>query len=364
MFEYTEKLAKEISEKISSFEVKENVENGTFKVVASDETVDRSWETIKVSSWDLKNYMKNPIILFWHEYRSLDCIAWKATNVYVEKNQLVIEGVFAWTQPAQMLRQLYDEGILKTVSVGFIAKQRDPNNSKVITEAELLELSFVPVPCNPNALSLEKEVIEGMIETWILKEVEEWKEENNEEETVIEDDTTDNENSENQDGEIEENKEDEKTLDNEEEKTINKEIVEVDEPITLQMKKLYQEKFWDEYKCRIVEIYAKHFVVEIYREIEEGEFDEKIWYYDQNYSINGNVVELVGDAVKVEPKTVWVEKSHKLLIKDLISEIKGFWISDDKESDVEKANVKIQMQKETLQDVSKLVSECLHKIKL
>ena len=83
-----------------------------------------------------------------------------------------------------------------------------------------------------------------------------------------------------------------------------------------------------------------------------------------NEYINGNVVELVGDAVKVEPKTVWVEKSHKLLIKDLISEIKGFWISDDKESDVEKANVKIQMQKETLQDVSKLVSECLHKIKL
>lgn len=363
MFEYTEKLAKEISEKISSFEVKENVENGTFKVVASDETVDRSWETIKVSSWDLKNYMKNPIILFWHEYRSLDCIAWKATNVYVEKNQLVIEGVFAWTQPAQMLRQLYDEGILKTVSVGFIAKQRDPNNSKVITEAELLELSFVPVPCNPNALSLEKEVIEGMIETWILKEVEEWKE-NNEEETVIDDDTTDNENSENQDGGNEENKEDEKTLDNEEEKTINKEIVEVDEPITLQMKRLYQEKFWDEYRCWIVEIYAKHFIVEIYKDLEEGEIDGDVWFYDQNYSINGNVVELVGEAVKVEPKTVWVEKSHKLLIKDLISEIKGFWISDDKENDVEKANVKIQMQKETLQDVSKLVSECLHKIKL
>lgn len=364
MFEYTEKLAKEISEKISSFEVKENVENGTFKVVASDETVDRSWETIKVSSRDLKNYMKNPIILFGHEYRSLDCIAWKATNVYVEKNQLVIEGVFAWTQPAQMLRQLYDEGILKTVSVGFIAKQRDPNNSKIITEAELLELSFVPVPCNPNALSLEKEVIEGMIETWILKEVEE----NSETSNLWEES---NQEAENKEGETEENQEtteeetvSENNLDNEEEKTINKEVVEVDEPITLQMKNLYKKKFWDEYRCRIVEIYAKHFVVEVYREIEEGEIDENIWYYDQNYSINGNVVELVGEAVKVEPKTVWVEKSHKLLIKDLISEIKGFWISDDKENDVEKANVKIQMQKETLQDVSKLVSECLHKIKL
>jgi phage head maturation protease len=43
---------------------------------------------------------------------------------------------------------------LKTVSVGFIPKERDPENQRIITRAELLEVSFVPVPCNPNALSL------------------------------------------------------------------------------------------------------------------------------------------------------------------------------------------------------------------
>jgi Holliday junction resolvase RusA-like endonuclease len=62
--EYTKNLAKEITAKMSEIQIKENVENGTFKVVASDETVDRSGEQIKVSSRDLKNYMKNPIILF------------------------------------------------------------------------------------------------------------------------------------------------------------------------------------------------------------------------------------------------------------------------------------------------------------
>ena len=61
---------------------------------------------------------------------------------------------------------------MKTVSVGFIAKKRDPNNPKIITEAELLELSFVPVPCNPNALSLNKEMLDAMIEKGLIKEVE------------------------------------------------------------------------------------------------------------------------------------------------------------------------------------------------
>lgn len=39
---YTKKLAKELQVKMAQFEVKEvNSSNGTFKVVASDETMDR-----------------------------------------------------------------------------------------------------------------------------------------------------------------------------------------------------------------------------------------------------------------------------------------------------------------------------------
>jgi hypothetical protein len=89
-----------------------------------------------------------------------------------------------------------------------------------------------------------------------------------------------------------------------------------------------------------------------------------LWFYDQAYSLNENVVEFVGDAVKVEPKTVWISKGHSNAIKDLISEIKGSWTSDDKDDDVEKAHAKIQLQKEALQNVSKVVSDVLHKIKL
>ena len=372
--EYSEKLAKDIASKIWSVQIKENVENWTFKVVASDETVDRSGETIKIDSWDLKNYMKNPIILFGHDYRSLDSIAGKATNVYVEKNQLIVEWIFAWTEPAQMLRQLYDEWIMKTVSVGFIAKKRDPNNPKIITEAELLELSFVPVPCNPNALSLNKEMLDAMIEKGLIKEVEDEQtvEEWNDDQEVQEENEP-NENNENE-SPIEENNdekvEEEKPLDNEEEKTINeKDVVDLsdyDEPLFDQIKKLIKaQQVSNAIRVYIVELYAKHFVYELWIDEDDGiEFDEQIlWYYDQQYSLNGNVVELVGDAVKVEPKLVWISKGHSNAIKDLISEIKGFWTSNDKDGGAD-ALAKIQMQKEALQNVSKVVSDVLHRIKL
>ena len=60
--------------------------------------------------------------------------------------------------------------MVKTVSVWFIPKSRDESNKRIITNAELLELSFVAVPCNPNALSLDQKSL--LEEFWLLKEKE------------------------------------------------------------------------------------------------------------------------------------------------------------------------------------------------
>lgn len=360
--EYTKNLAKEITAKMSEIQIKENVENGTFKVVASDETVDRSGEQIKVSSRDLKNYMKNPIILFWHNYHNMDTIVWKATNVYVENDALIVEWVFAWTEPAQMLRQLYDEWIIKTVSVWFIPKKRDPDDHNIITEAELLELSFVPVPCNPNALSLNKEILDWMIEKWMIKEINE-----NDDTSCMEQDTIDEINSiENNDENESQEENDKESLENDEEKSIKEgEVVEIDEPIGQQMTKQIKAKYGNsDFRVCICEIYAKHFVYEIRSVNGDDMFEDIIWYYDQAFKLNWNLVEFVGEPKKVEPQLVWISKTHSETIKDLISEIKGFWMSNDKDSDATSDKAKIQMQKEALQNVSKVVSDVLHKIKL
>ena len=273
----TEKIAKEISEKLATLEIKEVDENGTFKVVASDETVDRSSEVIKVSWRELWNFMKNPVIIANHIYK-VENIVWKATRIYTENEQLIVEGVFANTELANDVRKLYEGWFLNTVSVWFIPTERDENNPRIITRAELLEVSFVPVPCNPNALSLWKEVLEDLISKGLILKEEEPVEENKEP----------------QENEQEEgNKEPQENIDNEKENNTD----EVEEA-----KSLLEETKW----------------------------------------------------ILEETKTLLKE------MKDLISKD----IADDNAGNLEEKDAKIKMQKEALQSVSKLVSECLHNIKL
>lgn len=158
---------KNFSENIKSEENKEN----HFKVIASSEDIDRSWEVIKIDWWDDENYKKNPVILANHSY-TIQNIVWKMTKIYKEWKNLIVEWVF--TEDTEMWRTckvLYNTGFLKTVSVGFLVKKRHEANYKIIEEAELLEISFVAVPCNPNAVSLDKKVLEKWLELWILKEI-------------------------------------------------------------------------------------------------------------------------------------------------------------------------------------------------
>lgn len=166
-----EEQANAIKSQSSSLEIKEENSDRKFRVVASTEDTDRSGEVIKLDWWDWENFMKNPVIIANHTYK-IENIVGKATKIWVEDGKLVIEGVFSKSNPlGVLLADLYDEGMVKTVSVGFIPKQRQEDNRRIITSAELLELSFVAVPCNPNALSLDqKQLMQKGIEAGILQE--------------------------------------------------------------------------------------------------------------------------------------------------------------------------------------------------
>lgn len=146
---YTEKAAKALREAIEKSAPKKKtfVGEGEFEVVATTEGVDRDGEVIKVSAWDFTNFQKSPVLLWGHDYGSLPIGA--VTDIRVEGTSVIAKGVFARSEFAQEVRALYDDGFVKTVSVGFIPHER---NGAVITKAELLELSFVSVPANPDAL--------------------------------------------------------------------------------------------------------------------------------------------------------------------------------------------------------------------
>lgn len=165
--EYSKDTAKEIVKALSKINVKEVKGEGDFEVIATTEGVDRDGEVILIKGWDFTNFMKNPVLLFGHDYWSWPIGA--VTELIPDGDKVIARGVFARTEEGQKARQLYEDGILKTVSVGFIPKER---NGNVITKAELLELSFVPVPSNPDAVDTRKEIgeLEGIMKTCVKVE--------------------------------------------------------------------------------------------------------------------------------------------------------------------------------------------------
>jgi len=155
-------------------EVKEvNEEERTLVGTASTEVLDRDKEVIKTDGWELDNFRKNPVILLSHEYRQPPI--GKALWVKKDKNGLKFKAQFAKTQVAEEVFQLYKDGFMRAFSVGFIPKEweeGDPEDEKgprkIYTKQELLEISAVSVPSNPEALVAA--VNEGKIKTKAVKE--------------------------------------------------------------------------------------------------------------------------------------------------------------------------------------------------
>ena len=161
--EYTEETAKCLVGAVSEFldgedkslhnsrRKPDRKKNGSFKVIITKEVVDRDGEVIKIDGIDTVNFMKNPVVLLAHNFRGLPIGI--VETLSDEGSELIGEGVFASTDMAQEARILHEEGILIAVSMGFIIKERE---GPIITRSELLEVSFVSVPSNPESLSVEK----------------------------------------------------------------------------------------------------------------------------------------------------------------------------------------------------------------
>jgi HK97 family phage prohead protease len=141
------------------------------RFVASTAMRDRYGDEVMVDAWDTKHYEKNPVFLWAHNYGELPL--GKAVNIERTDKALLIDVEFApaSAQPkAEQVLQLYDGGFMCAVSVGFRSKasewidtanedeaklaKKDPDvrPGKRFTRVELLELSAVPVPANPQAL--------------------------------------------------------------------------------------------------------------------------------------------------------------------------------------------------------------------
>lgn len=124
----------------------------------SNEILDRQDEVVLADGWDLDNYRKNPVILFAHQYDQPP--VGKAEKVWVSNGALKFRVRFPTKDEypfADTLYRLYKGGYMHAVSVGFLPREwewgkGDEDPRRTYTEQELLELSLVPVPANPDAL--------------------------------------------------------------------------------------------------------------------------------------------------------------------------------------------------------------------
>lgn len=127
--------------------------------LASTNDEDRSGDIVASDAWTRKdalaNYLKNPVILAFHD---MSRPIGKTIEHKVVENGLSIKAKIS--KSAGDIIQLIKEGILSAFSIGFTIKDADfdPKSGVfMIKELELYEVSVVSIPANQNALfSIEK----------------------------------------------------------------------------------------------------------------------------------------------------------------------------------------------------------------
>jgi len=144
-----------------------DVESRQITAIASTETLDRHNEIVSLGAFKkaIPGYMKNSVILACHQHRLSDGrspVVGSAVKAWVEKKAFYIVVEFAKTDLGEEYWQLYSQNHQKAFSIGFRVikssyKMIDGKNVMVIEEIELIEISCVAVPANPDALSKSKQ---------------------------------------------------------------------------------------------------------------------------------------------------------------------------------------------------------------
>jgi HK97 family phage prohead protease/HK97 family phage major capsid protein len=129
----------------------------TIEGYASTNDVDRVGDVVPTSVWEkgLVNYLKNPIILAYHNHQMP---VGKMVEHRVDERGLWIKATIS--DAADNVYKLVKKGILSAFSIGFRVKDAEYNSAAevfLIKDLELHEISVVSIPANQNTLfSLSK----------------------------------------------------------------------------------------------------------------------------------------------------------------------------------------------------------------
>lgn len=114
---------------------------------------DRDGDIVRPEGMRADQFLRNPVLLWAHDYSSLPIGTVTALNVLEGKG---VEARFRWLDGDPMaarVRNAWDQGVVRAASIGFKPLTWEPLKAGYdITGWELLELSLVPVPANPEAV--------------------------------------------------------------------------------------------------------------------------------------------------------------------------------------------------------------------
>lgn len=158
-----------------------------YSAIASTASIDRHKEILVPRGVMTERFMANPVMLNIHNHREYP--VGRVLNISVDKDFVKMDFEFADSANGQELEKLYNSGVMNAFSVGFIPKNyidllsmtddtgklnvnslevELPNGEKelidftkytetpygIISKWELLEISPVPIPANPDALMI------------------------------------------------------------------------------------------------------------------------------------------------------------------------------------------------------------------
>lgn len=130
----------------------------SYEFVLTTETPDRVGDVIVVSGINTKAFEKNPIALFMHRHDEPIGV-WsnlkRTANAMTGRLNLAAKGTSKYVDFAH---SMIEQAIIKAVSVSILPKEYTPNKGRgiTVTESELVEVSLVSVPMNPQALMIAK----------------------------------------------------------------------------------------------------------------------------------------------------------------------------------------------------------------
>jgi hypothetical protein len=146
----------------------------TVTAVISTAVPDRAGDV--VVSAGLKNreeFLLNPVVLWAHQ-RTMPPVG-TCVSLDVQPTRVVAVTKFAAGVPlADDVFRLYEQGVLRGWSVGLLPRRAAPRGTRGvrIDEWDLLEYSAVPVPENPEALTLAVEkglVSDRRLRAWVRR---------------------------------------------------------------------------------------------------------------------------------------------------------------------------------------------------